>query len=112
MTVHIDFPPIEGCKHPEWTYGVLCVKCNDCGRFNREYKCINCGFKQTINPAKEPDNWGVIEFYDGKFNICPNCKPLFKAEDETQCDPWWSAETITGYRKDFKPRKANVSSKS
>ena len=24
----------EDCKHPELTYGHLCVKCNECGRFD------------------------------------------------------------------------------
>jgi len=30
---HIDFTPVENCKNPD-TYGYICVKCNDCGRFD------------------------------------------------------------------------------
>ena len=37
MVVHIDYPPTKNCKHPEWTYGLLCVKCGECGRFERAY---------------------------------------------------------------------------
>lgn len=36
MNIHIDFGPTKDCKHPEWTYGMICVKCNECGRFNDE----------------------------------------------------------------------------
>jgi hypothetical protein len=41
MNVHIDISPIKGCKCPEDTYGMLCVKCNKCGRFD-ERKCERC----------------------------------------------------------------------
>lgn len=27
--------PIKECKHPELTYGEICVQCNECGRFDR-----------------------------------------------------------------------------
>lgn len=37
MVIHIDYPPIDECKHPEWTYGLLCVKCGGCGRFEECY---------------------------------------------------------------------------
>lgn len=29
---HLDIDVIEGCKNPN-SYGVICVKCNHCGRF-------------------------------------------------------------------------------
>ena len=25
---------IDECKNLEWSYGMICVKCNKCGRFN------------------------------------------------------------------------------
>jgi len=34
MVMHIDYAPIEDCKHPELTYGMICVKCDECGRFS------------------------------------------------------------------------------
>ena len=32
--LHIDYPPTKDCKNPD-TYGEICVKCNDCGRFDK-----------------------------------------------------------------------------
>ena len=37
VSVHLDYPPTKTCKHPEWTYGELCVKCGECGRYNRNF---------------------------------------------------------------------------
>jgi hypothetical protein len=34
MVIHVDFPPVDSCKHPEWSYGLICVKCGECGRFD------------------------------------------------------------------------------
>jgi len=33
MAIHIDYAPVKCCKNPD-TYGVICVKCNKCGRFD------------------------------------------------------------------------------
>jgi len=33
--IHIDYPPVPECKRPEETYGEICIKCNECGRFNK-----------------------------------------------------------------------------
>lgn len=33
MTLHIDYQALPNCKNPEESYGEICVKCNQCGRF-------------------------------------------------------------------------------
>lgn len=33
--IHWDIRPVKQCFHPDWTYGEICVKCNDCKRFNK-----------------------------------------------------------------------------
>jgi ssDNA-binding Zn-finger/Zn-ribbon topoisomerase 1 len=101
--VIIDYAPTKKCKHPEWTYGEICVKCGECGRFNTQFTCINCGFIIKNSPIQELRNWGIIEFVDGWFNICPKCKSLFKKEDQT-LRPAWKCKMMECYRKDFKRR--------
>ena len=32
VLLHIHYPPTEDCKNPD-SYGMICVKCNECGRF-------------------------------------------------------------------------------
>jgi len=32
---HIDIPPVDDCKNPD-SYGMICVKCNECGRFDKK----------------------------------------------------------------------------
>lgn len=32
--IHVDFPPSKDCKRPIETVGMICIKCNDCGRFD------------------------------------------------------------------------------
>ena len=78
----IDYAPVKDCKHPEWTYGEICVKCGECGRYDKDYRCINCGYTEGKKPASTYQNWGSVEFYD-LFDapICPKCRPLFKKED-------------------------------
>lgn len=41
--IHVDYAPVPGCKCPEDTYGMICVKCNKCGRFN-ERVCTACNY--------------------------------------------------------------------
>lgn len=103
--IHFDYASIKGCKHPELTCGGLCVKCGECGRFDKEYKCINCGYTEGKKPLDVYKSWGSVEFVDVfSAPICPKCKPLFKKEDKTQVTLWWSNKEL-GYRKDFKRRK-------
>ena len=105
-TIHLDYHPTKKCKHPEWTYGEICVKCGGCGRFDVDYRCVNCGYTEGKKPLSNFANWGQVEFYDVlNAPICPKCKPLFKDEDKTQAKEWWNAKDISCYRKDFKRRK-------
>ena len=32
-----DYPPVAECKHPNETYGEICIQCNDCGRFDKRH---------------------------------------------------------------------------
>lgn len=34
MSVHIDHSPLKDCKNPQDSYGMICVKCNQCRRFD------------------------------------------------------------------------------
>jgi len=82
--VHFDYRPTKDCKHPELTYGEICVKCGECGRFDVNYVCKNCGYTEGKKPEFEYAKWGSIEFYDAfDVPICPDCRPLFKKEDRT-----------------------------
>ena len=31
MAIFVDFPALEDCKKPEWSYGEICVQCNTHG---------------------------------------------------------------------------------
>lgn len=105
MSIHISYIPIKDCRHPELTYGAICIKCGKCGRYDEKYRCVNCGFTEGKKPLDVYKNWGSIEFIDVfAAPICPRCKPLFKKEDRSQVAPWWANKEL-GYRKDFKPRK-------
>lgn len=106
-TVHTDYHPTKQCKHPEWTYGEICVKCGECGRFDVKYKCVNCGHTEGKKPLSVYSNWGQVEFYDAYVPICPKCKPLFKNEDRTQFEESYKAKIISCHIKDFKRRQSN-----
>ena len=72
--VHIDFAPVAECKNPD-TYGIICVKCNDCQRFTKEYKCVNCG-RAKKESFGLPKYWVEVELYDKlHVPVCPDCKP-------------------------------------
>ena len=103
----IDYAPIKHCKHPEWTYGEICVKCGECGRFNTQFICVNCDFINKNKPIQELRDWGIIEFWDGWFNVCPKCKPLFEEEDQT-LRLAWECKLIGGYKKNFIKRSPNA----
>ncbi len=74
MTSHVDFAPVEECKHPDWTYGEICVKCGDCGRFEKggvsnpvrsEVQLISQGYSSS------PPLWGYPReraiYHEGKW---------------------------------------------
>jgi hypothetical protein len=89
---HISRAPTKNCKHPEDTYGEICVKCNDCGRFNS--KCCVCG--KILKPDDEVIR---VEFYDVfEDYTCPEHLPLF----EKHCDSKYEDKyEFSGYKKDF-----------
>lgn len=80
MNIHVDYAPIKECRNPD-TYGMMCVKCNDCGRFTKEYQCINCG--QSVKEAFGfPPDWEAVEFYDKlRAPVCPKCKKYFTEKE-------------------------------
>ena len=39
--VHIDYAPSKNCNNPD-TWGMICVKCGECGRkFDETGRCLN-----------------------------------------------------------------------
>ena len=105
QAIHLDYSVTENCKHPDLTYGEICVKCGECGRFDHDYRCVNCGYTEGKKPLSVYVNWGEVEFIDFfAASICPKCKPLFKDEDKSQAKEWWNAKDISCYIKDFKRR--------
>lgn len=71
---HISLVPVKDCKNID-TYGTICVKCNDCGRFNVE--CCICG--KVLTPENGIIN---IEFYDVFCDFaCKEHEDLFKKMD-------------------------------
>lgn len=119
MTVHIDCPPTKDCKHPEWTYGMICVKCGECGRYDKDFKCVNCGYTEGKKPLEVYANWGSVEFYDVfSVPVCPACRPLFKEEDRANYQDdiekyglSFRHKTIPLHIKDFEPRKSDDGNK-
>ena len=105
--MRLDYSPIKKCKHPEWTYREICVRCGECGRYNKQFTCVNCGFISRNRPIQKLKDWGEIEFYDGWYHICPKCKPLFKEEDQT-IRAFWECRIISCYRKDFIQRREAI----
>lgn len=68
---HFDIGVMNNCQNLE-SYGVICVKCNKCGRFGKEkqiYDDIKIGLKQAIDYEK--NTWVVSE--NGCVITCPKC---------------------------------------
>ena len=82
MIIHFDYTPVKECKHPEWTCGEICIKCGECGRYDLDFKCTNCGYTEGKKPVSSYANWGSVEFYDVfSASICPKCRRFFASED-------------------------------
>ncbi len=97
----IDFAPSKNCKHPEWTYGEICVQCGECEERNPTFVCVNCG-----RFGKDNGDWGSIEFMNVFIApICAQCRPLFKEEDRRNYPNSYEHKTIYEYYGDFKKRK-------
>lgn len=103
MSLCLDIAPVQNCKNPD-SYGMICVKCNKCGRFTVEYKCANCG-RLKKSSFGLPEYWAEVEFYD-KFRapLCPDCKPFF-TKKELVADGY-SHSTISCNQVDFVKRQA------
>lgn len=77
--IHIDYSPIPKCKNPD-SFGMICVKCNKCGRFTKTYECINCG--KIKKGLILPRGWRTVEFYDALcVPICTQCKKRFSKKE-------------------------------
>jgi len=75
MVVHVDYSPVKNCKNPD-SYGLICVKCNKCHRFNPDWTCPLCG-KRT-RAMKSRKTWKAIEVFDVfRLYICPDCQHHF-----------------------------------
>lgn len=106
MGLHISRPVVDNCKNID-SYGMICVGCNQCGRYTQI--CVNCGvWERDIRKLAE---WSSIEFYNVfAAPICPKCIPLFP--EEARCNYQEDIETygvlfnhkILGYWGEFKPR--------
>ena len=101
MGIHIDYGVSKNCKNPD-SYGMICVKCNKCGRFT--IKCFLCK-KLEVRMGKPRKNWGQVEFYDGKAIVCPICRKYFI---KAQLREDYSREVIPCHKADFKTRKMKV----
>jgi len=79
MTVHVDYAPVKNCKNID-SYGVICVKCNKCHRFNPDWHCPLCG-KRT-RAMRSIETWKMAETFDVfRLPICPDCQHRF-TDDE------------------------------
>lgn len=80
MNTLLDYAPLAKCRNPD-TCGMVCVRCNDCGRFTREFQCVNCG-QRIKEDFGWPKNWAAVEFYDKlRALICPACKKYFTKKE-------------------------------
>lgn len=93
--IHLDFSPAKNCENPYDSYGVICVKCNKCGRFDK--KCINCETRTKKVSMDRIVKWKLIQLYDGWFWVCPKCQKLFSEKEIT--------EVVPCKEKDFKKRR-------
>lgn len=61
--IHVDYAPVPDCTNPD-TYGYICVKCNDCGRFGHDFH------KVKNVPYRCCAICGIVERRDGKNSPC------------------------------------------
>ncbi len=61
----IDYAPIADCKHPELTYGQVCIKCDECGRFQEKPD-----FVVTIQSQYHP---GIPGFWYSPHTVATFC---------------------------------------
>lgn len=97
--VHFDYHPVKKCKNPD-TYGEICVKCNKCGRFTIKAICVNCKKRKDIAFSLIRIGWKTIQFYDGRFPVCPKCQKFFTTKELAE----QLQEIIGCKRRNFKKR--------
>ena len=103
MVINIDYAPLKGCKNPD-SYGVTCVKCNKCHRFNPDFKCLNCGRRSRA--MKSYKTWKFAEVYDVlRVPICPDCQKYFTDGEMAIGREWWDIDIIPCRREEFKARQ-------
>ena len=71
MDIHVDYSPIPKCLHPDLTYGAICIKCGECGRFN--YGGINNPVRSEIKIVVQfdyiiPPGWQYPQVYGGYYD--------------------------------------------
>lgn len=62
MTIFIDFAVDENCENMYDSYGMICVHCNCCGRFNKDTAKeaqINM-WKERLQSEKDFDKWATL----------------------------------------------------
>ena len=61
MSVHIGFSVAKDCENPYDSYGVVCVGCNCCGRYNPDTK-MQCQLelnKRMLQESIDFDQWAA-----------------------------------------------------
>lgn len=104
------YVPIKNCKSPLETYGMICVKCNKCHRFNPDWTCPLCRIRTRA--MKSIETWRAIETFDVlRLPVCPNCQHHFTKEelgidrDYPQCLPFYKRQLqmMVRWREDILP---------
>lgn len=103
--IHLDYRPVPECTNPD-SFGEVCVKCNECGRFTRNIKCLNCGQQaEHILGVTWPPGWEQVELYDSlQEPICPQCVPFFSEQERDPALP----QVIRAYKADFQRREEDT----
>lgn len=68
-------------------------------KITHEPICVLCLRSLDGIPQEER---GIIEFYNGWWWICPNCKRFMREFDQTQFEPWSQQTEIPYFRKSRK----------
>ena len=62
MGLHLDMAPVAECSNPD-SYGTICVKCGDCGRFTKTH--IKCDSVMCVNRKGQCCGASEISIEDG-----------------------------------------------
>ena len=78
--MHLDFTPLPECRRPEDTYGEVCIKCNECGRFEVTALAVPVRDPKCSGPGKPCFEKHDCQYRDAE-GIC-HC-------DKCQACPHW-----------------------